>query len=81
MQTEFYGNGTNLPQIHPDVEISKEILIETLCAKLDTARKVLAKVSAMQVVTPALVQLKHDAVWALSETDPRTIDEQHPNHG
>ncbi len=83
MQTtsEFYGNGEDLPMIHPDPETNKEILIADLCAKLDTARRVLAKVSAMQVVTPVLVRLKHDAVWALSETDPRTLNEQHPNHG
>lgn len=83
MQTtnEFYGNGDQLPAIHPDSETNKEILIAALCAHLDTARKVLGKVSAMQVVTPELVRLKHDAIWALSETDPRTLSEQHPNHG
>jgi hypothetical protein len=67
--------------MHPDSETNKEILIGELCAKLDIARQVLGKLSALQAVTPHLVQLKHDALWALSETDPNTIGEQHPNHG
>lgn len=79
--SEFYGNGEDLPTLHPDAETNKEILIAALSSHLDTARKVLGKVSAMQVVTPELVRLKHDAIWALSETAPGTLTEQHPNHG
>lgn len=78
---EFYGDGTGLPAIHPDKTTNSEILIGALCASLDTALQVLGKVSGMQVVTPALVALRHDVLWALDATHPKTLHEQHPNHG
>ncbi len=79
--TEFYGNGDSLPEMHPDSETDREIIIAALSARLDIARTILGKVSAMQVVTPELVQLKREAVWALSETDPRTLCDTHHNNG
>lgn len=74
---ELYGDGAVLRQVHPDPLTNCEIWIGELCAKLDIARQVLAAVSAMQVVSPALVELKRQAVWALEETRPTAPREKH----
>ncbi|MRR56552.1 MAG: hypothetical protein EG822_19020 [Deltaproteobacteria bacterium] len=79
--SEFYGNGTELPELHPDPETNRELQIEYLCAQLDVARLTLGKISGMQVVTPRLVQLRHDVLWALDATHPKVMHEQHPNCG
>ncbi len=83
MQTisEFYGNGETLPAWHSDADTNKEILIGELCAKLDTARLALGRVLEMNVVTPAAVAMKNHVRWALDETHPKTLQEQHPNCG
>lgn len=78
---EFYGDGTELPEIHPDSETNKEILIETLCARLDTARTALAQALEMNVVTPAAVAMKKNVRFALDATHPKTLHERHPNCG
>jgi len=77
----FYGNGDLLPRIHPDASINNEILLGEVCAKLDTARKVLERVLEMNVVSPAAVSMKNNVRWALNETHPRTLTEKHNNHG
>lgn len=79
--SEFYGNGEDLPLIHPDGETNKEILIGELCSKLDVARLALGRALEMSVVTPAAVAMKNQVRWALDETHPKTLAEQHPNHG
>lgn len=79
--SEFYGNGTTLPVIHPDSAINQGILIGELCAKLDTARIALAKALEMNVITPAAVPMKHHVRWALDETHPNTLHEQHRHCG
>ena len=78
---EFYLNGEALPAIHPDKQINNEILIGELCAKLDTARQALGQALGMNVVTPAAVAMKNNLRWALDETHPKTLYEQHNNHG
>ena len=81
MNNQFYGDGSNLPEMHPDPIISKDILISALCAKLDSARVGLAAALQMNVVTPAALSMKNTVRWAMSETDPQTIGEAHANCG
>lgn len=81
MASEFYGNGSELPKIHPDPLINANLLIEELCDKLDAARLALGHANQMIVITPAAVAMKNKIAWALLETDPKTIGEQHPNCG
>lgn len=78
---EFYGTGTALPEMHPDPIINRDILIETLCAKLDAARIGLGRALEMNVVTPAAASMKAAVRYALSETHPNTVGEIHPNCG
>lgn len=81
MEQEFFGDGSNLPEIHPDTNINSGIIIGELCAKLDIARQALARALEMNVVTPAAVAMKRQVRWALGETSPQTIGEQHTNCG
>lgn len=71
---DFYGNGSELPTLHPDPLTNAEILIQSLCARLDTARQALADAAAMQVVQPALQKIKANAAWAMSETAPSRVE-------
>jgi hypothetical protein len=80
-KNESWGDGTELPNLHPDLEINQNILISELCAKLDTARQALNRALEMNVVTPAALAMKSHIRWALAETHPKTINEQHPNCG
>jgi len=70
---DFYGSGTDLPQLHDDPLTSREIQVQALCARLDTARQALAACAAMQVVTPVLRQIKDNAAWAMNETNPSRV--------
>jgi hypothetical protein len=79
--SDFYGNGENLPTLHPDVETNKNILIGELCTKLDTARQALARAMGLNVVSSAGLATKGHIRWALNETHPGTLVEQHPNCG
>lgn len=78
---EFYGDGTALPEMHPDPITNRDVLIAALCAKLDTARAALGRAMDMNVITPAAVSMKSAVRHALDETHPATIGEQHCNHG
>lgn len=73
IQSDFYGNGDSLPRAHPDVSIDLGVKVQALCAALDTARKALAKAAAMQVVQPALEEIKRNAAWAMNETAPAAV--------
>lgn len=79
--SDFYNDGSELPQIHPDASINKDILIGELCAKLDTARKVINECTYLQLIEPANQRIKGLCNWALDETHPRTLSEKHPNVG
>lgn len=84
MQTvsEFYGDGSDLPEIHPNREINYSILVGELCAKLDTCRKVMAQVvNEVDLVTPNGLRVKDNVRWALNESHPKTLHENHPNCG
>jgi hypothetical protein len=81
MAEVFYRDGSGLPQLHPDSTINSQILIADLCAKLDVARVGLAAVLEMNVVTPAAVAMKSKVRWAMAETEPSTIGEEHHNCG
>lgn len=78
---EFYNSGADLPVIHPDQNINKDILIEVLCTKLDIARTALGCAAGMNVVTPAAQSMKRQVIWALDETHPARLTETHNNHG
>ena len=78
--TDFYSN-CQLPELHPDPVINNEMLIDILRANLDTARRGLSFALAMNVVTPAAITMKQNVRWALDETHPHRIGEQHNNHG
>lgn len=71
--SDFYGNGTDLPTMHPDHVIDLELKVQFLCGALDTARRALAPAAAMQVVTPGLDEIKHNAAWAMRETQPEAV--------
>ncbi len=79
--SDFYGNGGTLPRLHPDDAVNNEILIGALCANLDTARQALSCAMEMNVVTPAAVAMKRQVRWALDETHPRLLSEQHNDIG
>ncbi len=81
MKNDIYGDGTNLPRMHPEAAINNELVIADLCAKLDTARAALNRALEMNVVTPAAVSMKNHIRWALSETHPNTLNEVHHNCG
>lgn len=78
--TDLYSN-CQFPELHPDPVINNEILIEILRANLDIARCALSVALAMNVVTPAAIAMKQNVRWALDETHPSRIGEQHNNHG
>lgn len=71
--SDFYGDGTNLPVLHPDPIINRDVIISDLCAKLDTARKVLSQVDHLQLIEPRNQEIRANARWALDETHPRTF--------
>jgi hypothetical protein len=79
--SDHYLDGTSLPRLHPDDAINSSELIAALCAKLDTARDTLTKVLDMNVVSPAGLAMKRDVRWALTETHPNTLHEEHANCG
>ena len=79
--SEFYGDGTALPELHPDRETNLEILVTELSARLDTARTALGKVLDLQVITANGTRVKDAARYALKETDPRNLGDMHPNCG
>jgi len=76
-----YGDGAWLPVLNPDPMINSQIIIADLCAKLDAARIGLSAALEMNVVTPAALSMKNKVRWAMSETEPTTIGEVHPNCG
>lgn len=69
---DFYA-GHPPPVLHDDPMTNAEILIQVLSDRLDTARRALADAAAMQVVQPTLSQIKANAAWAMTETDPRRL--------
>lgn len=69
----YYGDGSGIPMLHPDPATNTEIVIQSLCARLDVARQALAGAAAMQVVQPALSKIKSNAAWAMSETNPGRV--------
>jgi hypothetical protein len=71
LNSDFYDNGAALPILHDDPVLNREIQIQALCSRLDTARRALAAAAAMQVVEPKLRAIKDNAAWAMNETDPR----------
>lgn len=71
--TELYGNGTNLPEIHPDPTTNRDVLIQALCAKLDTARQALGRALELDLASPKGQACKAHIRWALDETSPQTI--------
>lgn len=79
--SEFYGDGSGLPEMHPDPIINRDVIIAALCAKLDTARIALGRALDMNVVTPAATSMKEAMRHAIKETHPDSIGELHPNHG
>jgi hypothetical protein len=78
---DYYGDGSGIPQLHPDPAINSAELITALCTKLDTAREALTRVLDMNVVTPAAQSMKQHVRWALNETHPTALSEQHRNCG
>lgn len=70
---DVYGDGTGLPQIHPDPQINKELLILALCARLDAVRQALTKTVQMNVVTPAAIAMKAVLIQALQDTHPGSL--------
>jgi len=72
---------TELPQLHPDPLINAQVLVEALCARLNTTRIGLEQALSMNVVTPAALAMKNNVRYALAESDPGTLDEQHANCG
>lgn len=79
--SEFYGDGTALPEMHPDPIINRDVIIAALCANLDQARVVLGRVVEMDFITDKGLSLKAAARHAIKETSPAGIGEQHPNVG
>ncbi len=72
---------TELPVLHPDPLINAQVLVESLCARLNAARIGLEHALSMNVVTPVAVAMKKNVRYALSDSDPSTLNEQHCNCG
>lgn len=70
MNVERYGNGENLPELHPDPLTNANLLIELLCAHLDHTRVALTRVLDMNVVTSAGSSMKDAVRCTLGETSP-----------
>ena len=80
-EEESYGDGSKLPEIHPDPTMNKDILIGELCARLGTARDVLKLVLEPGTVSDTYQIYMDNVHWALEETHPKTLLERHNNIG